>query len=305
VAKVILVHGIAQQFKGEELSLKEWAPALRDGIRSAGKRALADALPDHDLASAFYGSVFRPPGRPMSPAGEHYTADDLTDIDYDLLMAWWDEASIRDPQVIGPATRSMVRTPASIRTALRVMSGSRFFAGLSDRLMIGNLVQVRRYFTEPDIRAAARAAVANAVSAETRVIVAHSLGSVIAYEALHANPDWNVRSLVTVGSPLGINKVVFDRLDPAPAKPKTGATGPRGRWPGSVATWTNIADEGDIVALVPDLRPLFGVNICSRYVYNGFHAHDVVSYLTTPDAGHGIAAGLEDAIDDTETRCDD
>ncbi|MFD8967973.1 hypothetical protein ACFV0C_23770 [Streptomyces sp. NPDC059568] len=48
------------------------------------------------------------------------------------------------------------------------------------------------------------------------VIVAHSLGSVIAYEALCAHPDWPDLTLVTLGSPLAVRGVVFDRLAPPP-----------------------------------------------------------------------------------------
>ena len=48
----------------------------------------------------------------------------------------------------------------------------------------------------------------------TEVIVAHSLGSVVAYEALCAHPEWPVRNLVTLGSPLGIRNLIFDQLVP-------------------------------------------------------------------------------------------
>ena len=92
---------------------------------------------------------------------------------------------------------------------------------------------------------------------DTRVMVGHSLGSVVAYEALCAHPQWPVRALVTLGSPLGIRNLIFDRLVPAPRlRPTAGRV--RGRGRGRVRSWVNVADEGDVVALVKDLRPLFG-----------------------------------------------
>jgi pimeloyl-ACP methyl ester carboxylesterase len=161
--------------------------------------------------------------------------------------------------------------------------------------MIGNLVQVRRYLTEPDVRRAVRQRVVDAVDGETRVIVAHSLGSVVAYEALAAHPDWPVRALVTLGSPLGIANLIFDRLHPRP-RPRTdlaaGEDGVRGGWPGPVTVWTNVADKGDVVALVKDLRPLFGERVVSCLVHNGATAHDIRPYLTAPETGTGILAGL-------------
>jgi hypothetical protein len=147
--------------------------------------------------------------------------------------------------------QTKVRTPDAVQAALRVLSRSRFFAGVAEHAMIWNLAQVRKYLTEPDVRAGVQERVASAVTSDTRVIVGHSLGSVIAYEALMANPNWPVRALVTIGSPLGVPRLVFDRLRPAPHDGS-------GAWPPGIASWSNIADSGDIVALVKRLGPLFG-----------------------------------------------
>ena len=60
------------------------------------------------------------------------------------------------------------------------------------------------------------------------MLVGHSLGSVVAYEALCANPEWPVRMLVTLGSPLGIPNLIFDRLEPAPLPDGHGRAGSAG-----------------------------------------------------------------------------
>lgn len=65
-----------------------------------------------------------------------------------------------------------------------------------------------------------------------------------------------------------------------------------GVWPGGVQAWTNVADTGDVVALVKDLRPLFGGKVASYLIGNGAHAHAVQPYLTARQAGAAIAAGL-------------
>ncbi len=77
---------------------------------------------------------------------------------------------------------------------------------------------------------------------QTRVLIGHSLGSVVAYECLCAHPEWKVNTFVTLGSPLGIRNLIFDLLD-------CGSHHIVGAWPGSVRSWDNIADAGDIVAL--------------------------------------------------------
>jgi hypothetical protein len=124
------------------------------------------------------------------------------------------------------------------------------------------------------------------IGPQTRVVVAHSLGSVVAYEALCAMADHQVRALVTLGSPLGIANLVFDRLDPAPLDG-------RGQWPGSDGlAWTNVIDSGDVVALVKDLRGRFGAQVRNALVHNGAHAHDATAYLTDRLTGAAIAGGL-------------
>ena len=82
------------------------------------------------------------------------------------------------------------------------------------------------------------------------MLIGHSLGSVVAYEYVCRYRPPSVELLVTLGSPLGIPKLVFDRLTPVPAD---GA----GAWPGPVAGWVNVADPDDIVALRKQLAGLF------------------------------------------------
>lgn len=292
MSKIVCVHGIRQQLKGEETLLSDWSSSLRDGIRRVEPTGVvAASVADSDIRMAFYGDAFRPAGITMSTGEPPLTTDDLTEFEEDLLFQWWRAAAEVDPAVALPTDQTMARMPHTVQNALRVLSGSAFFGGVTQRFMIGSLVQVRRYFTEPTTRARIQQRFVDAVTDDTRVIVAHSLGSIVAYEALAAHPEWPVRALVTLGSPLGIRHLIFDRLDPCPSI----GVAPRGRWPGSVVTWRNVVDLGDVVALVKDLRPLFGERMIHSVVNNGAKAHDVRSYLTTPEVGNGITAGLSSA----------
>jgi hypothetical protein len=74
---------------------------------------------------------------------------------------------------------------------------------------------------------------------------------------------------------------MFDRLLP----PMADGPGVRGVWPAPIPKWTNIVDDGDVVALVKDLKPLFGERIRGFAVRNGSHAHDVRPYLAAPRPG--------------------
>jgi hypothetical protein len=235
-----------------------------------------------EVRYAFYGDVFRQPERVLGGEPPYAASDVEPGFEHDLLMAWWEEAAQTDPGVPTPDTRMLARTPRSVQSALNALSGSAFFTGMAERLMVSNLRQVRLYLTDPDLRRKATARVSAEIGPDTAVVVGHSLGSVVAYEALCAHTEARVAAFVTLGSPLGVRNLIFDRLIPEP-----------GRWPGNVRSWTNVADEGDVVALVKDLRPLFGGSVRSILVHNGSRAHDVTRYLTAEAVGRAIAEGLQ------------
>ncbi|MER5886910.1 antibiotic ABC transporter ATP-binding protein [Streptomyces sp. NPDC001941] len=291
MARIVVVHGIGQEFLGPEQMRGAAAPALRDGVRLAG----APPIPDEDVACAFYGDLYHEPGTRSGDLPPWDEGDVEEGLEEELLAAWWRAAAEADPAVDGPdedGTRGLVGFGASralhvqrVRAALDALAGSRFFGKVSDRLMVLALKQVRRYLTEPALRAAARDRVAAEVGPDTRVVVGHSLGSVVAYETLCAHPEWPVTDFVTLGSPLGLRGVVFDRLAPSPADG-------RGAWPGPVARWTNVADRGDVVALPDRLAGRFGERIADQRVDNGTRMHDLARYLAAPKTGAAVARGL-------------
>jgi hypothetical protein len=284
--RVVCVHGIGQQLLGERQLLSSWLPPLHDGMTRAG---FGDLLRDDDIGMAFYGDLFRAAAQRLTANDPPYQPKDIDPgLEQELLLAWWQEAARVDPTVVAPDADTLVRAPQSTQAALRALSRSRFFGGVALRAMIADLKQVRRYLTDPDVRAAARARVSALIGPDTRVVVGHSLGSVIAYETLCAVPaeESPVRALVTLGSPLGIRNLIFERLHPAPVDAV-------GRWPGAeVLVWTNIADAGDVVALQKDLRPRFGDRVGGFLVHNGAHAHDVRPYLSDATTGAAIGEGL-------------
>ncbi|OBK24369.1 hypothetical protein A5634_03270 [Mycobacterium asiaticum] len=289
MARVVGVHGIGHQWDASETLTKVWAPAMAGGVGEAG-----GALSEADVTVAFYGVVFRPPGR-MLGDDPPIDPEELDDFEQDLLLQWWYAAAARDPYVDSPDARTL-GTPKVVQAALLALSNSRFFAGVTCKAMCGNLRQVRDYLHNDKIRQEVRQRVFEAIGADTKVLVGHSLGSVVAYEVLCNHPELPVTTLVTLGSPLGIPNLIFDSLDPKPnAKPKgkkKDSAQPRGQWPAGVTAWTNISDSQDVVALQPDLRPLFGSKVANWVVHNGEEEHGIKPYLTARETGAAIAAGL-------------
>ncbi|MFF4776908.1 hypothetical protein ACFY05_28995 [Microtetraspora fusca] len=134
--------------------------------------------------------------------------------------------------------------------------------------------EVATYLGGGDPRVKARDTVADVIRRrQPRVVVAHSLGSVVAYEAFWAHPDLSADLLVTLGSPLAMRNVVFERLLPVPVQG-------RGARPPGVGRWINIADKDDIAAIPPGLRDHFdGVERDVRCNIDWLDFHTVRNYL--------------------------
>ena len=281
---VLGVHGIGQQYKADTVIHDEWWSKLRGGIHLAGGEL---ENPNH-FRCAFYGHLFREKGAlSAAPAGR---PGDLQGEELELLQLLWKNASEAEPDKV-PAPEfyqsavTMAATPKFVQRALNALSKSSFCVGIAQNMMIGDLQQVVRYFKDPQLREDAVESVTSLITPETRVVVGHSLGSVVAYEALHRKPA-NVRSFVSIGSPLGIPNLIFHRLRPGP-----GALGIC-EWPGKVRLWTNIADKGDVVANPKLLQPLFGGELKDLPVSNGSDAHHGERYLTAVESGRAVLEGL-------------
>ncbi|GHK04499.1 PGAP1-like alpha/beta domain-containing protein [Streptomyces sp. NPDC003753] len=301
MARVVVVHGVGQQFLGRNSLRDPVAAALADGVELAGA---ADGFGPQLVDVAFYGNVFRAPGA-KGDGGLPQRATDLDDpFEIELLDACWAAAAQAEPDRVPPpegsAAGSKAPTPQTVQRAMNALLRSRFLStAVAERFLLGVLRQVRRYFTEEPVRARAVAAVAARIEADTTVLVGHSLGSVVAYEALCAHPHWPVRTLVTLGSPLGMPKLVFDRLRPSP---EAG----RGHWPEGLESWANVCDRHDVVASVKELAPWFtppaadGERPAGRsapemldvLVDNGWKVHDLLRHLTARETGEAIGKGL-------------
>ena len=152
-----------------------------------------------------------------------------------------------------------------------------------------------RYLNLPDRREAARAVVERrntpitATSSPPRIVIAHSLGSVVTYEALFDQPMAPIDLLVTVGSPLGMPGVIFEKLNPTPppgsAPARPGAT-----------RWVNIADPGDFVAVPRHLHRLFrGMTSDLETSIGVLQFHKAAAYLASPAVSGLLAAYLDPA----------
>jgi pimeloyl-ACP methyl ester carboxylesterase len=167
--------------------------------------------------------------------------------------------------------------------------------------LLGDLAQVGRYLSrgEPDcngdpLDARIRRRVTDAIQGDgPAVVVAHSLGSVVALEALLETPH-EVSAFVTLGSPIAMRTVVLPRLRPAP--PST---------PRLVDCWLNFWDRDDLVAARPLLEGDIKANDAGvapkscRVDSNGLWVHTATKYLAQAAVAGRIIEALGAAGPDT------
>jgi hypothetical protein len=279
---VVAVHGIAQQQLGRKQLLRDWGPALADGIGLAFGQPVAD--PPFELA--FYGNVFLPGTTTGTKGGEQSESDEVladpSDAEVAELLDVAHEAVT--PEEIAaaaalPPTMAYTRTPKPVQAVLRALDAR--FGAAAGVLYLGVLRQVRRYLVVPDLKAEVDGIVDRTVTPTCRVLVGHSLGSVVALEYLRRHPEHRVDLLLTLGSPLGL-RMVRSRL-PAPL-PRTDI---RSLLPTNVGRWVNVRDPRDPVACAGDLVRLWpGVH--DRHVDNEGDAHNVARYLSKVETGSAI-----------------
>jgi pimeloyl-ACP methyl ester carboxylesterase len=246
MASVVLVHGAFNELWGPHELKARWLPALRDGLWHHGQSIAAE-----EVEVCFYGDLFR-----------------------------------RDPE--DDRDTEFESSRAGVADALHNLLGSDVIETLeqaANAAVFDRTVDlVTTMATTPDLRERARARLEAVVDDDTRVIVAHSLGTIVAWSTLVHHRDWPVRTFVTLGSPLA-SPMIFDRLDPAPADGV-------GAWPGPVEHWVNVAAVGDRAAAAARLAERFGARVEDHRVDNGHRAHDPEPYLNNPVAGAAVLRGL-------------
>ncbi len=245
MARVVLVHGAFNEFWGPHGLKARWLPALRDGLWHHQVEIAAA-----DVGVCFYGDLFR-----------------------------------REPGT--EAERRLKDSRAGIAELLANLAGGDLIAALgqaaSDAAFDRIVDMATIMATTPDLRARIRARAEALIGNDTRVIVSHSLGTVLSYTALCNHPHWRVHTFVTLGSPLA-SPMIFEHLEPP-------AIDGKGQWPGSVERWVNVRAIGDKAAAVT-LQEKFGTRVEELLIDNGHRAHDPEPYLNAPATGAAIAAAL-------------
>jgi hypothetical protein len=263
---IVAVHGVGHYDRYRTADAvcaaysADWAEHL-----AAGLGVTADRL---DVGFAYYA-----PALHSGPIAHGDDPEEPQDPLAQELMVEWLDALAAPASVAQGALTLPLRHAASWVAQKFSLDGR--LTGLFVRVFFREVAAYLRGDDDP-ARLAAREKVAHRIAEHRpRIVIAHSLGSVVAYEALHAHPELKIELLLTVGSPLALPRAVFDRLLPRP-------TGRLGARPAGVERWVNVADPGDPVAIPPHLaRSFHGIALdLTDTIHAGYGFHNAKNYLS-------------------------
>ncbi|MFF7733229.1 hypothetical protein [Streptomyces sp. NPDC007984] len=290
---VVLVHGVGNLVRGAspeqaaEMKAVAAADRLRKGLSAAG---LAH-VPLPELVMAYYAHQLADDYRPERQSAGTGALGDLTAAQEGEAWEWLAAAGVTAPSEGQAGMLSPLRWAVSRLVQQRAgdapTAARKRLAELLSRLVVATLQDTDAYTSRPARRTAVQETVARAVREHgARVVVAHSLGSVVAYETLHARPDLEIDLLLTLGSPLGL-PAVMRKLDPEPVDG-------RGARPPGVRHWVNIADVGDLVAVPRELGGAFPVDTHASTDIGVFDPHTLGGYLAAGPTAAALAPHCTD-----------
>ncbi|MBB4698579.1 V8-like Glu-specific endopeptidase [Sphaerisporangium siamense] len=281
---LIFLHGRDQQGRAPERLRRYWTAGLNCGLTRAGLSTIDPA----DVCFPFYGDRLAEALQPFSTVPHS-----LEEIVADPIMA---TAPISDTArmlyerlIIEAAARAgmpaLRPVPEEVVTDA-VHQGLSWLAAVTDldRLAIAAIFgDVAAYLDDQHVREMVLECVLRTMPQTGRmVLVSHSLGTVVAVDLLtRLDPKADVESLVTVGSPLGMDSVYHRLLIGGPTRLDR------------VAHWFNAWCPTDPVTLGCPLGDDWHGELVETSVVNPVgRVHDVEEYLTHPEVAREIGVVL-------------
>jgi len=245
--QLVFVHGRSQEHR-DAVSLKqEWISAFRKGLAKSRRQI---PIPEKDIRFPYYGQTLFDlvSDVPADQVAEVVVRGAVADAQQRAFMqAVLDEvrekAGIDDAKVqhvIGSSV--MQRSLQNKKWVLGILRAiDTYVPSASGAAIATATYDVYQYLRNPGIRDAIDSGVRQVLDSELpKVVVAHSLGTIVAYNLFRRDGEksgWNVSLFMTLGSPLGIS-VIKQSLAPI-------------QRPQFVGKWVNALDPADVVALFP------------------------------------------------------
>lgn len=274
--RLVLIHGRDQQGKDPKTLSGLWMETWEKGLKENGLSVPGEL----EVVFPYYGDLLdglvQQAALPQSVEGIIARGDlPAADLEFfqDFLMELVDNSGIPHSEIVaGFEGLPQERGPLNwrwVQAILKVLDRT----GLGDMSLHKFTYDAFLYLTLPAIREKIDTFVTGEMGPGNAVVVGHSLGSVVAYNVLKDNPQFNVQRYITVGSPLGLNSFKT-KLDTPLVMPHCIKHG-----------WYNAYDDADVVALQP-LADHFKIDPVIE---------DYKKVKNTTDNRHGIEGYLNDS----------
>lgn len=280
--RLIFIHGRDQQGKDRHALLRTWTEALDVGLEAAG----LPSIREHEVVFPYYADdltamvneIRSAPLPDVNTKGVASLDAAVDRVQIALLqeMLGQDAAAAQD-EVLLKGVQNTALALVLARVADRSAFGPDVLAGVAEDVSI--------YLQHQVVAKRVNEFITPAIKAQPCVVVAHSLGSIVAYRVLRElGAAAQARSLITLGSPLGLHTV--RKLLSPPAR-----TFPRG-----TVSWFNALDPADIVALHPLDEATWPVSpAIENHVLVKNHTsnhHGISGYLDDPTVARAIYEAL-------------
>ena len=246
--RILLIHGRSQQEKEVEVLKQEWVSSLKKGFEDACLTFPEDIEIDFpyfgdtliELQNEYEKNKDATSYRMKATGTDE--EDEVSKLQNMILQQILDKQDLSGLPKIKEEIKEYIAKDTQnhpiVIAAAKVLDQFRFSGNLA---IVGLFADIAAYLSVDDIREKVNTLVRKKISSNTDIVIAHSLGTIVAYNLLRAlDPKLHqIKLFITLGSPLGID-AIKRQLD----KPLINPACLQGEW-------LNFYDEHDIVALNP------------------------------------------------------
>lgn len=287
--KIVFIHGMnKQQYTATSLR-QHWLHLLKIGLRKNPQQQACFTYLKRHIRIPFYGDL-------LSRHHFHNVLNAST-----LMPQQWPHFPFLHPAQLQPApppdqcTYQICEVPQlKLDNAVNFNQKLKFITALSKDIALRDfavlinyfpslhasflhkfLLETYLYLANPHFMQEVHHRIHNQLySSRPQILVAHSLGSVIAYNYLIQHPELNIKRFITLGSPLAF-RVIQAHL-PQPIVRPTAISG----------DWINFYSSDDFLTAFPLSEPPFQLQpaIINREIHTSiYHPHDIDGYIQHSD----------------------